>query len=544
MYIEIKMEKKRKQRNNIISTLYLLSFLFISVIFSSQVQARSDILECRETYKGDTHNSKELPQNYSHTYKLRWGKTFPELFKKYQFACRSNTSIKPINQHYVVINQQLYWLKSGTDSYSECTSLIPCQGAGPHRTRIILTHRYSLLPKQQTIKQFTPISEEFPYATDGESFYYQNKVIPNVVIPESTADSSLQILDRLGYYVIFASNVIYEGQTIQGADAKTFEILHNDFTYDDFSRDKNHIYWQGQVLQGADPQSFEIINRSLAQDESRVWRIHIGDKLPTLEPLFQPNIKKLQGAYTKNSTQVFISDSLIKDADASSFEVVDLVCKKPDSDCGIKKDLLCPVANAPTLRCGVDQYANSAADYEFGWAKDKNHVYQGGFPYKGMDAKTFKLILLSFSRSYYAIDKDNLYNLDWPSRYTFATTGTVYGPIYRNDDHTYQPIFADEQGFFTVEKERTNMCMDEVDPSKKVRGARGKLQAMQASDGIAWAFEDDDFQYFFKNTATYYTAAKSDKEHFDKMDYIIEKKTNTKYPMFWAGTTCKPIANN
>lgn len=86
------MEKKRKQRNNIISTLYLLSLLFTSVIFSSQVQARSDILECRETYKGDTNNSKELPQNYSHTYKLRWGKTFPELFKKYQFACRSNTS--------------------------------------------------------------------------------------------------------------------------------------------------------------------------------------------------------------------------------------------------------------------------------------------------------------------------------------------------------------------------------------------------------------------------------------------------------------------
>ncbi len=523
----------------------LFSALILASSFSVQAN-KKDILECRETYKdvngSSLLKSTEKLKDYSYIYQLKSNESFQGAFNKHQFTCRTRREIKPINRHYASWNQQIFWLKSDTSSYSECTSFLPCQGSGPHRTRIILTHRYALLPDEVDVKKFTPLSEQLPYATDGTSLYFENKVVQNIVPPETLADTKLKILGERGDYVVFGVNVLFEGQSIPNVDTNSFEILNNNITYDDFSRDKNQVYWRGKVLREADPRSFEVINRSLAQDHTRVWAIQIGNKLPEFKPQYKANIKKLKGSYAKNKTQVFISSSLIKEADANSFEVLDLACKKENSPCGTKKDLLCPVPNAPTLRCGIDQYAGSITDYKFGWAKDKNHVFEGGYIHKTADAKSFKLILLGFSGSFYAIDKKNIYNLKW-SRYTFATTGTVSGPIYRNDGHTYKPIFADEKGFFTVEKERTGMCANEIKRSgTAAQAARGKLRAIKVPDAvITWAFEDDDFQYFFKNAATYYESPKSEQERLEKMDYMIAKKSKIKYPMFWSGTGCTPI---
>ena len=527
------------------TTLILCLFSVLILVTSCSMQvSKKDILECRETYKNSTGSSftaKEKLQNYSYIYPLKSKESFRDAYEKHQFTCRVRRDLKPINRHYTSWNQQIFWLKSDTSSYSECTSFLPCQGAGPHRTRIILTHRYTLLPAAVDVQKFTPLSDQLPFATDGTAVYFENKVVKNIVLPETLTDAKVQTVDKRGDYVIFGVNVLYEGKSLENADGNTFEILSNDFTHDDFSRDKNQVYFRGKVLPDADPRSFEVINRGLAQDHTRVWAIQIGDDLPILKPHYKANIKKLKGSYAKNKTQVFISSSLIKEADANSFEVVDLACKKESSPCGIKKDLLCPVPNAPSLRCGVDQYAYAATDYKFGWGKDKNHVYEGGYIHKTADAKSFQLILLSFSSSYYAIDKKNIYNLKW-SRYTFATTGTVSGPIYRNDDHTYRPIFADEKGFFTVDKERIHLCAYDTERSKTTPESRGKLRVMKAPDAaIVWAFEDNDFQYFFKNAATYYESPKSEQERLDKMDYIIDKKSKIKYPMFWPGTGCTAI---
>ncbi|GBU09848.1 hypothetical protein AwWohl_09860 [Gammaproteobacteria bacterium] len=534
---------KKSRSSKIISALLPLGFLIITSTWTVQAQKR-DIVECREKYENTTgipSISQQQPRDYEYTYRPKRGRTSENVLEKHPYSCRTQHKNKPFNRHYVLVNKHVYWLKSITYDYNECASwfFTPCQGVGPRRTRTILVHSYTTLPIETNAQKFIALSDKFPYGTDGTYFYFKDKIIENISLPENIAAAPpVKALDRYDYYVIFDTNVIYKGMRILSADAKTFELMKNE----NFSRDKNQVYWKGKVLPSADSASFEVVNEWFAQDHTHVWKIRSSNL--ELKPLYKANIKNLNGRYSKNKTQVFYSDDLIKEADANSFEVLDLVCKKENSICGIDPKLLCPIPNEPTLRCGSEAGNNSL--YQFTWAKDKNNVYNHDTILKNTDAKSFKLILIDSAKYNYAIDKNNFYDL--ASNRAFKIAGKIHGPIYRSNFYSSNSIFADEKGFFDVyrkmEQKSVNFCSNKIDETRAARGARGKLHAIKVPNAnIAWAFEDDDFQYFFRNSTSNVSRSKSDKEHLNEIDYIIDKKSNIKYPMYWGRVedTCKPI---
>ena len=165
-----------------------------------------------------------------------------------------------------------------------------------------------------------------------------------------------------GYYVQNNQVVYFHGFPAQGkllkdADPKTFKTIFNDF-----GKDKNHVYYTDSIITGADPATFQ----------------HLGE------------------LYSKDQHHGFFAYYTISD-DGAHFEIVPNCQDKPYSD-----DAPPVVFTRDRFKVYNGEFVLEGADPEtfvfvpmfngYDLAHDKNYVYWENAPLPGVDGASFKRV--------------------------------------------------------------------------------------------------------------------------------------------------------
>lgn len=210
-----------------------------------------------------------------------------------------------------------------------------------------------------------------PYVKDKNAVYYSHSYpcyydcIPyyyNIASRLSNADSKTFELIS-GRWAKDVNNIYFAGEIIEEIGLDSFVILDEFYV-----KDKNYVYKTGTdpdsrefkvfKIENADPDSFKVIKRGLAKDKNYVYA-----DISIIKYIDPRTFEDLTGKYYKDKNHIYYYDldygasgefncrncRIIEEVDMESFEVIS----------------------------------------EFGYAKDKNHVYKEGEILEGEDPKTF-----------------------------------------------------------------------------------------------------------------------------------------------------------
>lgn len=101
---------------------------------------------------------------------------------------------------------------------------------------------------------------------DSQHIYWSTEII-------SDDPSNLEILHDENYYTYVkdSTTVFVNGNSIQGADSDSFEVI-----LDGYARDAAHIFYFGGIIPDADSATFEILESPYAKDGNSVfWMEHL-----------------------------------------------------------------------------------------------------------------------------------------------------------------------------------------------------------------------------------------------------------------------------
>jgi hypothetical protein len=175
----------------------------------------------------------------------------------------------------------------------------------------------------------------------------------NCTLPDGLKNGYYVQNDQVVYFHGFPAT----GTVLQQADPKTFETIFNDF-----GKDKNHVYYTDSIITGADPSSFQ----------------HLGN------------------LYSKDRQHGFFAYNTISN-DGSHFEIVPNCQDKPYSDDAASiifaRDRF-KVYNGEFVLEGADPgtfvFVPMFNGYDL--AHDKNYVYWKNAPLPGVDGASFKRV--------------------------------------------------------------------------------------------------------------------------------------------------------
>jgi hypothetical protein len=191
----------------------------------------------------------------------------------------------------------------------------------------------------------------------GYVFVSWNESAGKVEVPVVGADrATFEIFDQNGY-AKDAQQVYFEGRTVEGAQAATFEAVSKLY-----GKDAAGVYYQGRVLPGAEPGSFKVINLQWGQDAGDVY---FQDR--PLEACDPETFELLKDSWQKDSQCAYREGRKLPNADAASFEVLNYWFAKDRYQVYDDIPRVIPGADAATfkLRPGICQVC----------AQDKNHCY-------------------------------------------------------------------------------------------------------------------------------------------------------------------------
>lgn len=540
---------------------FLVKFLLLLMLVSASNSYAFGHFYCTENH----HQGKKVT-----TYE----RTTPSwLFDKSErYKCRRTVRMTPINKHYILVGNILNYYSSDYRLEERCRIYsLAChlgRSGGSSYTDYYMTLDYYPLEDESHIDQqhFTALSDKYPVATDGVSLYLKDKKLKGAIIPNTLAlAKSMQVTKPSisAPYLVVGSNVIYNGVIIQGADAASFVILDDYPHYyskdkhavyykgtalpnadpstfeliftiysDGIAKDKKQVYWRAELIQYADAQTFRIENH-LAQDKQHVWKLY-EKKAPELAPQFDPNIEYIGHDYSRSRTQVFYKGTLLAKAEPNTFSIVKFSCGSPNNTCNDTPKEMCSITK--NLSClYLQQYYLS---YNRNWAKDKNHFYLNGQTLDFVDVDSFQW-LYSATEIVLARDKNTLFiPLQGGGRQVIKPP--LVGPFFSRYTSFITTLFADQQGFYLFDSiGMAKLCADEL--SKTTSIERGVLrQITPPNSSVHFAFEDDFYQYFFKNANNAYPES----AYKLKQDVMIDKKTQIRYPILWGNSdSCDPLSN-
>lgn len=510
--------------------------------------------------------------------------------KNYQSSCNSSTSINLFGKHYAEIDNKIYYYNKKRKVETHCrfydiTCLLPIKtlwsdSTFPENTTDKLFFRYELLDGQNTIdqKNFTEITTgnyRYGIATDGISLFYNSQKFDNAVIPNSFKNVQSMPIKELKdyYYLTVGNNVFYDQKLIEGADAKSFVLIHTisksraDYSQDQnsvyykgiplpnvdpktfmmiedkesyyqfLSKDKNQVYWQGKVIENADPESFQIENKML-QDKNHVWIYQDEEQSPILQKNLQPDIQKLDHYFSKNKTQAFYINKVIENVDIETFNTIPPTCVKPNNLCKGINGEICPISE--DLNC----ISKTQLNYDYAFAKDKNRLYQYSCNMKDIDPDSFEWLYIgnSIHNPLIAFDKNRLY--EFSSCQSRDISLPLIGPIiFIFSVNVPSMFFADSQQFHFSTKQyfyETHFCASSLQDMgyEEYLKTSGSLSRIQSDIPKAeLVFEDNFFQYIFIDP-------NRQQQYPTDEDYIIEKSSGLSYPLFGTEESpCEPIKN-
>lgn len=116
-----------------------------------------------------------------------------------------------------------------------------------------------------------------------------------------------------GYYKDIL-HVYHNGQVIQGAHPRTFELLENDF-----ARDRQHIFFKDNIVNQTNPDSFRVLSDRYALDAEQVYFFHT-----PIERADPATFEIIYGDYTRDARQVFFRGEVLSNIDPETFAILDV----------------------------------------------------------------------------------------------------------------------------------------------------------------------------------------------------------------------------
>jgi len=239
----------------------------------------------------------------------------------------------------------------------------------------------------------------------GKEYWYEP--LKEVIGADILTFEVLNCSDKYGFYAncFYAKDknyVYHKGEIIEGANPDNFIVILSEVSY---SKDNESVYFESKKIEGADLQTFELVNSvyiylfSYAKDKNSIFKngVRMAYDVSTFRLLVeQPpytidksgiyfNDSLLKGSlsedyrilkntiyhqyaareYLISNNKVFYQENEIKDADATTFQVV--INKHTSGD-----------------------YFSCSVDYMI--AKDKNYIYLNGQIMTKIDVKTFEIV--------------------------------------------------------------------------------------------------------------------------------------------------------
>lgn len=467
------------------------------------------------------------------------------------------------NSAYVIANGQLYWERKDVQ-IKTCTF---CTRSNVTRT-VSTELFYHEVEGSFDLENLVGFGSNVEFITDYQQMVYRDKVVPEVKIWADFDPTKYRFEHVRGAFLIIDHLVFLQGEYLP-INGREFEYIA-DYLY----KDAQYVYDKGAILEGADPQTFEIVNNVFAQDKNRVWisnkRFELTDIAPGLERLDCTIADSQSCRYVKNDHQVFYDKEEIKGADAATFEMLSLNCPSdpsafeiPEIECPFEADQsndweciqrktaieqkytgkLFTAKNYPHLKCHVPNWVAKGNANE-DWARDKNHIYRYGAIEPRFDVKTTEMIYLS--SQLFVLDKANIVRDHFRDRTTYQDF--LAGPLTQDGfANSNDILLADAQGFFQFDSIGGQLQLGRKEPfglcDYAGKREKGRLRVIEnPPKGIAYAFEDDLFEYYIRtpfgdktvvtprsaSKGTYKTAA----DILQIKDYMIEKATGIQYVMF------------
>ncbi len=257
---------------------------------------------------------------------------------------------------------------------------------------------------------------------DKNNFYTINERFSQLTHIKNIDTSTLKILKR-GY--IKTKEVVYcdEGK-ITGADPNTFRILEIKGYY---SCDKNSVYYLGKKLKKLNIEKLKILNHQFICDDKIVFYENIKLDLNAKDCIL------LTENFIKDKNKVYYEKTLIKNADAESFEVINNWFQK---DKNRLFHLTVPLKLNP----------NTVKIEEQIYAFDEHSVYFSEQKIEGVDMASFQVLNANFSK-----DKFHAYYMEIALKEVDAPSFKIMGSSVFQDKNN---IYTFKQGEFVVDRKR------------------------------------------------------------------------------------------
>lgn len=203
-----------------------------------------------------------------------------------------------------------------------------------------------------------------------------------------TATMSAQRYQSL--YSVRGEKVMFDGQTIQHADAKTFQNLGNGY-----AKDRNNVYLDGKILRFVDPLTFRLIGddrqpiidrRYDQQGPGQQGEVVSGRGHDHNHNDYYDNSRPYHAEYMITNFDVYFDGRRVEHATASSFK---------DLGYGYGKD------SFRVYYFGQHIQSASASSFKLltdGYAKDAFRAYYRGNIIDGASGSSFKILSDGYSK--------------------------------------------------------------------------------------------------------------------------------------------------
>ena len=467
------------------------------------------------------------------------------------------------NTPYVIAGDDLYWERKVTRTQM-CTFCTRSNATSTSYEEIF----YELVEGDFNLENLVGVHPSIEFITDYQHVVYGKKVIPEAKI-SADFDPTQYRLEHVRDAFLIVDDLVFLKEQYLPINGREFEYIA-DYLY----KDAHYVYDKGTILEGADPQTFEVVNDVFAQDKNHVWinekRFELTDISPGLVRLDCTIADSQSCRYAKNGHQVFYGKTLVEGADAKTFEMLNLSCPSdpevfeiPKVECSLEEvqqddwaciqrktaleqqytEKLFTVKNYPYLQCHVPDWVAKGNANE-GWARDKNHIYRDGMIEPRFDVNTTEMIYLS--SQLFILDQQNIVRDHFRDRTTYQNF--LAGPLTQDGLANINDILlADAKGFFKFQPIGGQWQSGREVPFGLCDYSEGRDKSLlrvidNPPDGIAYAFEDDLFEYYIRTPFGDKTfigprsasqgVYKETADILKMKDYIIEKATGMQYVMF------------
>lgn len=375
-----------------------------------------------------------------------------------QRSCTNPRSLSAGTSGYVVEHDRVYYRKSDTSNYGDCVGGIGSYSSAgrsvcPFGTTsvTVTTNHFFPLELSPKVDKLRILNED--YAGTSDAVYYkqlvilganplQHKVVLRALpLPVGKADGGSSA--RLSDYAVYGKQVFYKGETVEGADAESFQALHlenpgkdsYDYHFTELARDKSRLYWEGRMLDDSKPATIEVVDSNYIKAGDHLWHVGTGSVGLVLNVLPE----SLGGGfyrsrYTSPSGESYSRIQRSDELSDGRHKFVSLPLRMAEGDEFRVLPAGCPVRDGfmtghPGLYCDPFEYLPVT---EFGRTKSK--IFLADKPVSVADVNGFQILSVAnynyggFSNAQ-AIDGKRIYLFgdDW-SR-SVAIQGQVLGPI-------------------------------------------------------------------------------------------------------------------